>query len=315
MIRFSMKKDIDQIARLWDYSFGYSSAKREYLKGIKHGRYLVYCDVDDNILAFTGIFKSERFRGGYEIDWTGISSYATEPYVILYSLMKACISLIGSHPCYCTPWRTYKGWDTAPMMCKILTALGFSVVVPAHSTRIKGITCTNKDCYNCSHKQGINCSCYEDLYYKPAETDKKSFLILWKDKTRIIVSETSMPLSYKGRDVFRYASIQINDNSILVKNLESYLTENLHALFDYLLKTFKYSQDNLGVIHESIDIFVELKGTNIDRSVKKRLELVCGGAKRFDCKVNCTQYCGTAPKCNDCQCFYDIYKLLDGTGD
>ena len=159
MIRLSKESDKQQIQQLIETCFG-DRLNKKYLDNLD-GRYYVI-ELDNKIVAMTGLCNNTKFKDGVEIDWT-----CTHPDFrnrgLMHKLFTKIINLTNKN-IYCSCWKLPE--KDYVELGSLMKSFSFNCISEAY------ITCDLSKC-KFNNKKGCanyrpNCKCQEDLYLRNA---------------------------------------------------------------------------------------------------------------------------------------------------
>ena len=160
MVRYSKQDDLGQIQELIQLSFGDRPSALEDLEN----RYLVY-EIDNKIVAITGLYTNTEYIDGLEIDWT-----CTHPDHRQRGYMQELFKeLLKDVTCnvYCSCWRLEDA-DRVNLQT-IMNMFGFEEVLKPRVVwaSIYNCLCVKNKYFCVNSKEG--CKCCEDLYLRKGE--------------------------------------------------------------------------------------------------------------------------------------------------
>lgn len=159
-IRKSVAIDYEAIKNIIEQSFG---TGRNAYEGIDAGRYLVYT-VDSVPVAMTGLCMEGAFYTNYqpEVDYTAVLPMFRNKGImtaLFGEMLKDAPSIL-----YYSAWRNSHDYKHAAAE-KLLQHFGFIEIKRPHLEFRIGSNCRYKSSAECVYYTGIDCYCYEDLWY------------------------------------------------------------------------------------------------------------------------------------------------------
>lgn len=174
-IRLSTINDTNAIGDLMHECFG--DRDEEDVLTCINGRYLLAFE-NNKLVAMTGLLWSEQYNG-FEIDWT-CTAVEYRCKGIMHELFKRLCTLTDEG-IYCSCWRY--DYDGTVNLQSLMDDFGFKEVLRPRVSYDTDYNCACGKYGYCVHQQVTNtvngierehCSCYEDLYYRPATQEDYS---------------------------------------------------------------------------------------------------------------------------------------------
>lgn len=281
----------EEMVKIFKNTISYNKAE-EFERGIKSGKYLIYSEGTEGVVAFAGIDRCKSGRKVfYKLGYSGCKKGYEKQYA---ELIGRVLLLAGTYPVYAEV-RTVR-WDCSggyknPLV-EILEGYGFYEDVKCFCRHSEFADCKGS-VLDCALYAGVKCACNIDLYKR--EETKKGFSLAIKGKNKKL---EYLNFEYDSCDTDIELSFDSSANHSIL------LTYYGAALYR---STFEDIMDRMRLITDDDIMFAVMDTVDVDR---ERFDKIIHSYRTWCKGYNCTEDLNSI--CDHCykkSCSMSVYTF------